>query len=147
MGLPLFSRVTVVVATFLIVLIIFWAGTIVGHTQAQYSYRWSNHYADNFGGPRSPFAMMRPDADHMDNANGAAGIVVAVNLPTIAVKGPNEVEKVIVIDPKTVIRRFRDLATSTDIRVGDMLVAIGSSNEQGQIAASFVRLMATSSNR
>ncbi len=146
--MPLSSRVIIVCSIVLVALVIFWAGTLVGYTKAQYSMRWGSHYAENFGGPRSPFGMMgmmRPSGDRVDAANGAAGTVIAVNLPTVAIKGPNEAEKVILIGNKTMIRRFRDQATSTDIHVGDMLVVIGTPNEQGQIAASFVRLMASSS--
>ena len=145
LAMPLSSRVTIVLGTFIVVLVIFWAGMVAGYEKAEYSFRWGNHYADNFGGPRSPFGMMMPmNRDGVNNANGAAGIVVAVNLPTVAVKGPNEAEKIILISSTTMIRVFHDQGKANDIHVGDMLVAIGTPNVQGQIAASFVRLMASS---
>jgi hypothetical protein len=134
-----FSRMISVLGILLAALVIFWAGTAVGYRQAEFSYRWSNHYTDVFGGG-SPFAF-RPDADDLAAANGAAGKVVAVNLPQVTVKNPDQAEKVILISPATVIRRLHAVATTTDIRPGDVLIAIGSPDAEGRIVATFVRLM------
>lgn len=136
----LLTRIIIILGALLIVLIIFGAGMAVGYRKAQFTSDWGNHYTDMFGGMRSPFAI-NPDADEISSADGAAGKVVAVNLPTVAVKGPNEVEKVIVIGPATVIRQFRDPATTTDIHIGDTLIGIGEPDSQGRIVATFVRLI------
>ncbi len=139
-GYSLVSRIIVVLAILLIGLIIFWAGAAVGWRQAQFSCGWDSHYAEVFGGPGSPFDI-KPDQDDISVANGAAGQVIAINFPVIAVKGPDQVEKAIVLEPKTVIRFGRRTATTSDISLGDVLVAIGSPDKSGRIIASFVRIM------
>ena len=136
----LFTRLVTILGILLVALVIFGAGMSVGYNKAQFSSDWSNHYSDMFGGMRSPFAVT-PDSDDISAANGAAGTVIAVNLPTIAVKGQNEVEKIIVIGPSTVIRQFRSPATTTDIHVGDTLIGIGEPDSEGRIVATFVRLI------
>jgi len=120
-------------------LVIFWAGTAVGYRQAGFSYRWSNHYAEVFGGS-SPFSF-RPDTDDLSAPNGAAGMIVAVHLPEVTVKDPDQAEKVILISSNTVIRRFHGIATTSDIRTGDVLTAIGEPDSEGRIVATFVRLV------
>ena len=139
-GYSLVSRIIVVLAALLLVLVIFWGGAAVGYRQAQFSCGWDSHYAEVFGGPESPFDV-RPDQDDISVANGAAGQVIAIHFPVIAVKGPDQVEKAIVLGPKTVIRLGRHTATTSDIGLGDILVAIGSPDNSGRIIASFVRIM------
>ena len=138
-----FSKLIAVLAGLVAALAIFWLGTIVGYRQAEFSSRWAGHYAEVFGDSHGPFAMppIGPGADRLDSGNGAVGTVMSVNLPTIAVKNPNEAEKVIILSPQTVIRKFRGQGTTTDIHVGDFLVTVGSADEQGRIDASFVRVM------
>ncbi len=138
-----FTRLIAVLGILVIALAIFWAGMAVGYRQAQFSSRWGDHYRETFGGPSSPFMMpfSVSDNDDIRTANGAAGQVIGINLPRIAVKGPDEAEKIVVLGSDTVIRRFRDPATTTDIALGDMMIAIGSPDEQGRIVATFVRIV------
>jgi hypothetical protein len=138
-----YSKLITTLGILLAVLVIFGAGVFVGYRKADFSYRWSDNYYRDFGGPHSPFAPTgTSDAD--DNAptpHGAFGTVIGVNLPNFAVKGPNEAEKVIVIGPQTVIRSMHNLGTTTDIKMGQSVIIIGEPDDQGQINASFVRIM------
>ncbi len=151
----IFTKLIVILGILAAALGIFWLGTVVGFRQAEYSSRWAGHYAEVFGGMRGPFSFGPGNiggqgGDTIASSNGAVGTVMAVTLPTIAVKGSDEAEKVIVLGPKTLIRKFRSDATTTDIQVGDFLMAVGTPDEAGRIAATFVRIapaMPTSMDR
>lgn len=156
-NLSVAARTLAVVCALLVIILIFWAGTAVGYKQAEFSYRWDRHYAEVFGGPGSPFAsggprgMMGGNITNMmyvgtpqgdaSSSNGVAGTIVAVNLPSIAVKDPSRAERVILISTNTTIRRMHAVASSTELRVGDVITAIGTPDAEGRILASFVRIM------
>src|SRR4051812_30131119 len=116
----LFTKLTAVLGILVVAFALFWLGTIVGFRQAAYSSRWAGNYAEVFGGDRSPFTFSTKGmgggmmgGDHIMSSNGAVGTVMAVHLPTFAVKGLNEAEKVVIVSPQTVIRKFRAPASST----------------------------------
>jgi hypothetical protein len=141
-----YSRLIKTLGILLAVLVIFSAGLFVGYHKAEFSYRWSDNYYRDFGGPLSPFAPFGPagisdDADNIPTPHGAFGTIIGVNLPTFAVKGPDEAEKVVVIGPHTIIRSMRNLGTTTDIHTGQSVIIIGEPDSQGQINASFVRIV------
>ncbi len=139
-----FTKLIVILSGLLAALVIFWLGTIVGFRQAEYSSRWTGHYAEVFGGMHSPFGSgfgAGQGSDNLVSGNGASGTVLAVSLPTFAVKNSNEAEKVIVLGSNTVIRKLRSPATTTDIHAGDFVITVGTPDDQGRIAASFVRIM------
>jgi len=137
---PRISRLIAALGILLVALIVFWAGTAVGYRQAEFSYRWGSHYQDAFAGPGGPFAF-RADPDALDAAHGASGTVIGINPPVIAVKRGSEAEKVVVIGPATAIRRLRSQATTTDIHVGDMVIAIGEPDQDGRIVATLIRIL------
>ncbi len=138
-----YSRLIKTLGVLLAILVIFGAGVFVGYRKADFSNRWSNNYYRDFGGMHSPFGPSGvSDAD--DSAptpHGAFGTVIGVNLPTFAVKGPNEAEKVVVIGPNTIIRSMHNLGTTTDLQTGESVIIIGEPDSQGQITASFVRIV------
>ncbi len=138
-----FTKLITALGVLVAALLVFWLGTVVGYRQAEFSSRWAGHYADVFGTMHGPFAFpgFGRDADDINTTNGAIGTVMSVNLPTVAVKNPNEAEKVVLISPKTVIRKFRAAGTTTDIRTGDFLVTVGTPDDDGRIVATFVRIM------
>ena len=50
-------------------------------------------------------------------------------------------EKIVLVNDQTVIRRGRDNVKVSDLKVDNNLVVIGDPNEMGQIAAKLIRLM------
>lgn len=135
-----YSKLVTALGILLAVLVIFGAGVFVGYRKADFSYRWSDNYYRDFGGPNSPLGMSDAD-DNAQTPHGAFGTVIGVNLPTFAVKGQNEAEKIIIVGPQTVIRTLRNSGTTTDIHVGQSVIIIGEPDDQGQIDASFVRIV------
>lgn len=134
------ARTLVVVCILLVLILVFWAGSAVGYRQADFAFRWDRHYGDMFMGPGSPFGM-RPMRGEIFQANGASGTIVAVNLPFIAVQSPNQTEKVLVVGTSTIIRIAHAVGSTTDMRVGAIVTAVGTPDAQGRIIVSFMRVM------
>ena len=122
------------------VIIVFQAGIWVGYRKAAFSFRWGDNYYRSFGGPRGDFAPGLPHGDFPD-ANGAAGRIIKIDLPTFIVEGQDRAEKIILIKDDTFIKRFRDTVKPEDMRVDDFVVIIGAPNDQSQIEAKLIRLM------
>lgn len=120
-------------------LLVFQAGMVVGERRATFSYRLGErYYRGAFGGhPR----MMGLGRDGFLEAHGAAGKIISVQLPTFVIEGPDQVEKVVLINDGTSIRRFRDTVPPSALRVDDFAVVIGAPNDQAQVVAKLIRLM------
>lgn len=121
-------------------LLIFQAGIFVGYRKAAFAFKFGDNYYRTFGdhGPR-PFQV--PVGEKFIDAHGAAGKIIGVSLPTFVVEGPDSVEKVIRIGEDTEIRRFRDVATSSDLVAGDFVVILGKPNENAEVDAKLIRIM------
>ncbi len=118
-------------------LIIFQAGQFVGLKRAEFSFRMADNYYNNFerGG------MMKPLNRDFTESHGAAGKLISINLPTITVSTPDNIEKTIYISSSTIIREFRDVIASSSLKIDDFVVAIGDPTDKGQIEAKFIRVM------
>ena len=87
------------------------------------------------------------DQDFMD-ANGISGQVIKINITadktqptTIVVRGLDNVEKIIVVNNKTTIRRLMDDIKIADLKVDEYVVIIGEPNSSGQTEAKLIRVM------
>jgi|SRR3989344_4521504 len=123
-----------------IALVIFQAGVFVGYHKAAFSYRWGDNYYRTFGEPQKRFGREFPRGGFSD-AHGATGKIIKIDLPTFVVQGQDNIEKIVVIKNDTAIRRSRNAAQQTDLKIDDFVVVIGSPNDQGQIEAKLIRLM------
>ncbi len=134
--------IVVSIGIFVVLLLILWAGMLIGYMKAGYSYRFGENYYRNFGGPKQGesrgFGMMR---DEMMSGHGVAGKVIKINPPTIIAEGTDNVEKIIKVTDDTQIRKFRDSISVNEIKVGDTIVVIGNPNGNGEIEAELVRVM------
>ena len=139
-----FSKILLLIGVIIVALVIFQAGVLVGFHKASFSSRWGENYRETFGGRHGGMmgGMMFGDNDY-SNSHGAVGKIIKLELPKIIIIGPDNVEKIIVIKNDTMLRLFRDVATSTQLKVDDYIVAIGSPNSAGEIEAKLVRLMPT----
>ncbi|MFA5022754.1 MAG: hypothetical protein WC385_02610 [Candidatus Paceibacterota bacterium] len=140
----IFQIVIVVIIILIALIFVFQAGRFVGLRQAMFSGRMGDNYYRAFEGPGRD-SKMGPRgfwADNLPNGHGAVGKIIKINLPTIIVVGPDDVEKVIKIDDDTIIRRFRDTIKGGDLKVGDFIVAVGSDdNDDSQIEVKLIRLL------
>ena len=143
----LFRGIILGLLVLIVVLAILKIGMFIGVKKADFSHRWSDNYRSNFGGPQNGFMEGFGDRDFMD-ANGISGQVIKINITTdktqpttIVVKGRDNVEKIIVVNDKTTIRRFMDDIKIADLKVDEYVVIIGEPNSSGQIEAKFIRVM------
>ena len=124
-----------ILAGLFVALLIFQAGMFAGYRMAAFSYGTGRAYYDVFErsehGYRGGFS----------EAHGAAGQIVSLTLPTFIVKSRDNTEKVVLIESDTEIRRFRDVATSTDLKTNDFVVVIGEPNTKAQVAAKLIRIL------
>jgi hypothetical protein len=135
-----FQGLLVGVGAVVAVLIVFEAGVQVGRHQASFAahegdayYRVFMHRADG------PFGIFMHTGDASEH--GASGKVVSVALPTFIVADPQNVEKTIVVDDDTIIRRLDGDVTPDDIQVGDFAVVLGAPDPDSRIDAKFIRLL------
>lgn len=129
---------------FVIVVLIFGAGMIVGGMKAKFSYRWAESYHKNFAGPRAGFLgdwrRMPPLPGDFIEGHGTFGQIIKIEGNTLIIKGRGDVEKVVLVTEKTIIQSGRKESRITDLKVDDQIVIIGSPNEQGQIEAKLIRV-------
>ena len=136
-----YGKIILALFIILVALIIFSAGIFIGYYKATFSHDLDDTYRQGFNSPNSPFAPFMHDSDNV-NSHGIVGQIVGTNLPvSIMIKGDNNAEQIITLVPKTTIRIFHTLATTSDIRVGDQAIVIGEPNGQGEIQASFIRII------
>jgi len=127
---------------FIVSALIFKTGMFVGAMKANFSYRWAENYHKNFAGPRAGFFgdwRMPPFSDFIEG-HGTVGEIIKIEGNNLIVKGRENIEKIVLVNEKTVIKSgFKDIKIS-DLKVGDMIVIIGSPNEAGQIDAKLIRV-------
>jgi len=117
----------------------FWFGMAIGEKRADFRNHWSENYGKFFGEPRRGFFGELPGSGP-GNPFGNAGTVLSVQGNAIVAKGSDNNEKTIVITSSTVITERSETVALSDIKPGDLIVAIGAPNESGQIDAKLIRI-------
>ena len=113
----------------------------VGFFKGEFSERWDEHYMGMMSGPRSPFSAFSDSGSRAPSPHGTAGQVVSATSDQVVVQGPGDTESLVVISPQTIIRSFHQQGTTTDIKAGSWITAIGSPDENGRLVATFIRIM------
>lgn len=123
-----------------IAIVVFQAGVFVGFRKASFSYEKGEHYYRAFGEmKRGPMpGMMRED---FPVAGGAVGKVIAMDPPLFTIEDRDGTEKIIRTDASTTLREARTTQPITELREGDMVVIIGTPNDNGEVVAKLIRLM------
>jgi hypothetical protein len=141
----IFTKILYVVGILIIALIIFQAGMFVGFRKAEFSGKFGNNYRETFGGPRGGFGIGMMQGffgdENFPSAHGAVGKIIKINLPTLVVIGPDNVEKVVLIKDDTQIVEFRQQIKPADLKLDDYIVVIGTPNNSSQIEAKLIRIM------
>jgi Domain of unknown function (DUF5666) len=126
----------------MLALVIFQAGIEVGYKKASFSRSLGNNFSRVFEGPKAASAPY----EGIPGGHGATGAIASVSSSTMVIIGPDKVEKIVIMDGSTEIRKFRDTIASKDLRVGDMVIALGTPDGDGKIVARLVRVLPTSSS-
>ena len=133
------KKVLIGIGAFIIILLSFQAGMMVGFHKAASSYRFGDNYYHEFEGRDHDRGFM--DNDRFPDSHGAMGRIVSVHLPSLVIADPYNTEKVVVLSDDSVVRRFRDTLPHSALKTNDFIVAIGSPNEKGEIEAKLIRLL------
>jgi hypothetical protein len=128
------------VAIFLLLLTVFQAGVFVGVKKASFSGQYGDNYFRNFAQPRQEF-MREFEGKNLTGGHGVFGAILKIDGQNIIIKGPNNLEKIIVTDEKTQIMNMQNPVKITELKTDDNLVVIGSPNESGQIEAKLIRML------
>lgn len=127
---------------FIIVILVFGIGILVGEKKAKFSYRWAEHYHKMFAGPKRGFFgdWRRFPKGEFIEGHGSFGEIIEIKGNEFVIKGKDGVEKVILITDKTIIKKGREKIMGKDLKIGNWVVIIGSPNEEGKIEAKFIRV-------
>ncbi|MFA5062177.1 MAG: hypothetical protein WC526_03450 [Patescibacteria group bacterium] len=136
-GIQIIKGIVIGLGALIIVLVIFWAGIMVGSREARFSYQWGANYHHLFGPPPGP--LLGGGADFM-NPNSAAGTIIKVSTSTLLIKGDDNTEKSVVISNGTLIRSLQNTLSPSDLKVDDQVVILGEPSSTGQIEAKFIRV-------
>lgn len=125
--------------------IIFQAGIFVGYHKAGFyrsmgeNYRPFDDKGRGFSDKGKKFMMQN---SNIPGGHGAVGKIVSINLPTIVVASPDNIEKTVSISDDTLIRQFRETVSAKDLKVGEYAVVIGDNNvDGGVVKAKLIRLL------
>lgn len=126
----------------IVLLAVFHAGVTVGFHKAKFSFHMGEKYYRAFeeGGPRSGVGFAMGKRDFTD-AHGAAGKIIGITYPIITVLGMDNIEKNIFIDMKTEVRKFRNMASTSDLVIGEHIIVIGEPNDDAEITARLIRII------
>lgn len=136
----IFQGIILGLAAFIVLLLVFKAGMMVGMRKAKFSYGWGENYHRNFGGPKGGFLRDSMGRDFID-ANGTVGQIIKIDGASVIVNGRDNVEKIILVKDDTAINRGRENIKLADIKVDDYIITIGEPNNEGQIEAKLIRVM------
>jgi hypothetical protein len=137
-----FSRTLYVLGAAIVLLAVFHAGMMFGYHKAKFSFSMGENYYRAFeGSERHGKPTFGLGGRSLPDAHGAVGKIIKAELPTLVVLGPDNVEKTILVSNDTLVRRFRDTASTSALTAGEHVVVIGSPNENAEIAASLIRII------
>ncbi len=134
------TRVVQIIGVAIVALVIFQAGMFVGFKKASFAYRFGDNYTRAFGGHRDGMSKNFLERD-FPSAHGTIGKIIKINLPTVIIEGKDNLEKIVVIKNNTDIRLFRDVATTTDLKIDTSVMVLGTPNSAGEIEARLIRIM------
>jgi len=138
MDSKIYKFILINIGILIVLLLVLRLGMLVGMEKERFSNRWLGNYPCNFGGPREGMMGNFPGEF---KSHGDFGKIIKIALPTIDIKGDNDVEKVVSIKDDTIIEHAREKISSSNLKVGDQIVVIGSANNAGQIEAKLIRVM------
>lgn len=130
-----------IVGALFVLLLVFKVGEYVGIRKATFSYNWGNNYYRNFmghgrmaigGGFRGEDFLM---------GHGVGGPILKNSSSTLIIQDRDGAEKIVLLSENTLIKRFRDDISGSDLKPGEWVVVLGNPNEEGQIEAKLVRVL------
>ena len=116
---------------FILALLAYRAGVFVGERKAMYSYRWSENYQKNFGGPNS---------EGFIDAHGISGIVLHVDQSGLVIQDKDNTEKTVIVSRETSIHQGHNDIGLNALSPSMHVVVIGEPDDEGHIQARLIRV-------
>lgn len=138
-----FRIASMIVGSFLILLIGFAIGVKVGSHKARFSNDFGRNYEKNFMGPihGGPMGMFdNLEGRGMRNPHGIAGSIISISANNIVVKDRDNKENTITVTDKTSIKNGRDDIKITDLKTNDNIVVLGKPGDNGVVSADLIRI-------
>ncbi len=137
----LVRRVLAVLLIVIAGLLILRLGISIGYHKARFAEGVGNNFERNFGPMRQE--QFGKHSKDLPGGHGAVGKIVSINAPLIVVADRDTVEKTIVVKDDTLIRKLREEIKVSDLKVGDMVMVLGTPNTLGQVEAKLIRTLPT----
>ena len=129
-----------IIGALFVLLLVFKAGEYVGIKKASFSYNWGNNYYRNFMG-RGRMNIGGFHGEDFLMGHGVGGPILKNSSSTLIIQDRDGAEKIVLISGNTLIKRFRDDISGSDLKPGEWVVVLGNPNEEGQIEAKLVRVL------
>ncbi len=142
-----------IILSLIVLIFVFQAGMSIGLRKASFSYGFGDNFYKNFGGQRPDFrkGMMNGfgngmmdgsfNGEMMPSGYGVSGKVIKINGSNIVVEGSDNIERIVLTNKDTLIRQFRNNGTTTDIKIDDNIIVVGSPTQNGEITAKLIRIL------
>lgn len=127
------------IGAFIILLLALQLGFAIGSRKALFSCRWAQNYHRMFGGPKAGFLQEFSGKDFI-SGHGTAGNIVAIDGNNIIIQGQDNIEKLVTIASSTIIKSGETDIPSSELKINEPLVIIGSPQEDGSILAKIIRI-------
>jgi len=124
------------------IIIVFHVGEEFGYKKAELMDNMSDNYYRAFG-PGDPHKMGAFGYlfDDQTGTHGVAGKVISISSSTILVEDKGGIEKTVITDDDTIIKKQRTTITTNDIKPNDFIIVIGSPTTNGEIDAKIIRTL------
>lgn len=129
----------------LLLLFVIWSvlilqlGIKVGFSKASYFFKYSDSYYKNIKGkPNMPLGLEDND---LPRSHGAIGKILQIAFPNLIIEDNDGLEKIVVLGNGTIIKKFGQSASTSDIRSNDFAIVIGTPNERSEIDAKLIRIL------
>jgi len=120
--------------------LVFRIGVVIGSRRASVSYEWGQNYHRVFGGPpRGIFGDLSAPGDM--KPHGVFGTIIKNENGTLIVESEDHLERSVIVDTTTEIRKLRDRATLQDLIPHTKIVVIGSPAPDGRMTARLIRII------
>ena len=141
---PKTKRLLWILCAVLAVLVGFGLGIIVGYRRAVFAANWNRNYYPNFyGAPSSGVMMgMGPAQAPPFNPHGVVGEVIDIGSSSLSIKDSDDNEQSVFVASATPIREMNNTISLSAVEVGDQVTIIGEPNDNGQVEARFIRVVA-----
>ncbi len=136
------KKILAIIFILIVVIFVFNVGEEFGYHKAEVMEQMSSGYGHTFAPHdmrhNGPFGYL---SDDQTGTHGVAGKVVSMTENKILVADNEGIEKTVLTDSNTIIRKQRDTITEAEIKPDDFVIVIGTPNNSGQITAKIIRIV------